>query len=1252
MVAIPKIRNLLLIVSLATFAIALILRYFLIDNFRSDAQYLKDVNQNIERALKSVEREVNTLSERTEAVEEINFTNFTQEVEYPYFLYRNDSLVYWSDYRFVPDYEKLQGDYTYRYTQLESGDYLARQKKFLQEEGELELFILLPIFRKTDINNKYLNPGYNTALFIQDGIQVKPVDDAGLDDTIISYEGYNLFSLSLDPEFREARAHQTAKYFQAILLVLFTLAIVLFFFSIKVEVDLLMQHKRIGEGIVLLIICLVFLRFLMLNFNFPNGILASDLFNGKFYASSVFNPSLGDLLLNALACLLIIWYVFRHYSKSLLYRKLLFTGSVSKIIAAIMKSVLSFYVLYFHYYCLKTIYFNSQLTLDITKSIDFSLLKVISLGVVGINTATFFLVMHILYRTFITLSGRKNVLVSFGTGWLIALLCTYFMAFPPYPVIIITIVYVTLLYLLNLPRYLTRVGYTTFLYLFWGALASAIVGALAMYDTEQITITSNKQKFANQILIDNDVLGEFLLAEASDKIKQDMFILSRWLTPSIFSPNDIVKEKIKRFYLSSYFDKYDIDIYLYNSRGKSLTNDQKAVDYQRLKSEVFKERFKTADYSNIFFINQPGNEASKRYLCFIDLLRGGSTRGYIVLDLKLKRFFPNSVYPELLIDRRYAGAVPERGYHYAEMNEGAITYSTGNDEALKLLRANYDFHNASAIDEELVLGGYHYLIVKSKDNEDIVIMSDAYSFWDFMSNFSFLFIVFVSFILLFLGAYTTYFLIMGNTLNYSTKIQLYLNAAFFIPLLAVSITTLSIISNTYSEEVTDEYLNKADGISSSLVEVLDNYQQGEIEEETLSNVLSQAAKYTESDINLYNTNGKLIVSSQPQIYDNNLLSRYINPRALANIEEQDNNQLILDESVGSLNYKSSYIGIRSFNTGNLLGILSIPFFESQNQLEQQIIMVLTNVINIFTLTFITFLVISFAASNHLTFPLNYVTQKLKRTSLSDYNEPLSWDSDDEIGLMIGEYNRMLVKLEASKEALSRSEKESAWREMAKQVAHEIKNPLTPMKLSLQHMKRVLEKAYAITGNGDDNDKDAAIKPIDNLLDQVDTLNEIATSFSSFAQMPLPKNEYFDLAPVVKRTVELFQDEQKSIQLYIEKGSYGVESDSHLMSRILSNLIINARQSISQGRIPKIQVSLQRGVKGFLILKVSDNGSGIAKEIQEKVFLPNFSTKYSGSGIGLAIAKRGIEHSGGRITFETKEQIGTTFYIELPLVYPV
>src|SRR5690606_37771560 len=139
-----------------------------------------------------------------------------------------------------------------------------------------------------------------------------------------------------------------------------------------------------------------------------------------------------------------------------------------------------------------------------------------------------------------------------------------------------------------------------------------------------------------------------------------------------------------------------------------------------------------------------------------------------------------------------------------------------------------------------------------------------------------------------------------------------------------------------------------------------------------------------------------------------------------------------------------------------MGILSIPFFESQYELEEEIIDILTNIMNVFTFIFIIILIVSYFASKALTYPLKYITQKIKKTSLAAYNEPLVWKSNDEIGLLIGEYNRMLENLEQSKLALSKTEKESAWREMAKQVAHEIKNPLTPMKLTLQHLQRLLK----------------------------------------------------------------------------------------------------------------------------------------------------------------------------------------------------
>ena len=234
---------------------------------------------------------------------------------------------------------------------------------------------------------------------------------------------------------------------------------------------------------------------------------------------------------------------------------------------------------------------------------------------------------------------------------------------------------------------------------------------------------------------------------------------------------------------------------------------------------------------------------------------------------------------------------------------------------------------------------------------------------------------------------------------------------------------------------------------------------------------------------------------------------------------------------------------------------------------------------------------------------------------------------------------MLANLEKSKKALALSEKESAWREMAQQVAHEIKNPLTPMKLKLQHLKRVLSEAPNI---GTDFNK-----PIDNLLSQVDTLSDIATSFSSFAKMPMPQSERLNLVEVLKKSVRLFNEDQLEIKANIPKQAVWIMGDHQLLGRIFNNLILNATQAMPEGRPGVLEVELIV-THNKAQITFADNGVGVADDIREKIFIPKFSTKAEGSGIGLAIAKRGVEHAGGSIWFESVPNEGTTFFLEFPL----
>ncbi|MFP4093692.1 MAG: ATP-binding protein [Cyclobacteriaceae bacterium] len=1245
-----KIKNLSLFVALVLLLFALVLRVFFINGFRSEEQYFRDIASDVEAAMEDMEDEAEEVREMIKEADQLQFDQLYRKSPYSYYIFAEDKRIYWSDYRQVPTYSSLEGDYTYRYKSINGSNYIVLRDTVSSSKQKLEYFLLLPIFRDHKIDNKYISSGYNQDIFPQETIDVREISDFSEADRIVSYQDVPLFEVALSSPQRGYREHRTARSFQALLSFMITLAIALIIYNIFESVHRKLERKQFGASILLVILSLLGVRFVMLYFDFPHSIMPLKLFDGRFYASSNVNPSLGDLLLNSLCLSVICIYLFKYYAKTELYHKIVVAGKKQKSLFAIVLLLSGIMALYAHYYIVKTIYFNSQWTLDITENLRFPALKIISLVIFVINTVSYFLFSHIVFRIFIKLSDESHL--SLRWLLLIVLFLTLGMNLlwdvPPVSIILISFLYLGLLHAFSLPRYLTRVSYVTFLYLFASALVSAITGAMAAYDIKKVDVLDNKQKFANQLLVDNDVLGEYLLNEITDKISEDKFIKYRLY--NTLSSKDAIRQKINRIYLSNYFDRYDVSIHLFNSRGKAIDN-RNLPDYEQFVEITKDPRFST-EYADIFFINQSTDQryakgAPKRYLTLLELEDYNTTIGYIIIDMSLKRFIPNRVYPELLIDRRYLESYPSNDYDYAIFNaSGNLTYSSGDEVAFRKLKG-YEFDEKVDNDKVIDRGGFSYLIIKGKPDEYIVIASEQYALINVISNFSFLFLLLIFALLLMMGAYAIYFAFKDESLNFSTKIQLYLNAAFFMPLLAVSITTLSVISRSYSEEVDEQYLRKAQQIGGNILDVLDNYQKGAISEEVLNSTLSQVARYAETDANIFNAEGKLIATSQPLIYEDSLLSPYINPLAMANIREQDNNRLVLDESVGTLSYKSSYIGLKSPNTGQLMAMLSLPFFESRSELEQQIIKVMTNIMNIFTFVFIVFLIISYLASVLLTYPLQYITHKIRRTSLADYNEPLSWDTNDEIGLMIGEYNKMLVKLEASKAALARSEKESAWREMAQQVAHEIKNPLTPMKLSLQHLRRKLEVDYKTGMNADD--VVLVSKPFENLLHQIETLSDIANSFSNFAKMPTPKSEFFEFSVLLRKVVGLYEDGKETIRLSIEEGEYHIVSDQQLMGRIISNLLINARQSIPPDREPRIEISLQRIGGNKLILKIADNGTGIAKEIQHKVFLPNFSTKYAGSGIGLAITKRGIEHAGGRIAFDTILGRGTTFFIELPLV---
>jgi nitrogen fixation/metabolism regulation signal transduction histidine kinase len=288
------------------------------------------------------------------------------------------------------------------------------------------------------------------------------------------------------------------------------------------------------------------------------------------------------------------------------------------------------------------------------------------------------------------------------------------------------------------------------------------------------------------------------------------------------------------------------------------------------------------------------------------------------------------------------------------------------------------------------------------------------------------------------------------------------------------------------------------------------------------------------------------------------------------------------------------------------------------------------------------ILVSVIMGNQITKPLLMLQEKFKNIKLGARNEPVHYNSRDELGGLVKEYNRAIEELARSANQLARSERESAWREMAKQIAHEINNPLTPMKLSVQHLKRAYD-------NKSERFDEYMEKISSSLVEQIDTLSAIASEFSNFAKMPTAHNECIDLIAQINAVLPLFA--VGGNRQTFRTDFHGLESaiifaDREQISRVFINLLKNALQAIPKGRKAEIDIDVLK-INHIFWIRVKDNGTGIPEEMHEKIFRPNFTSKSSGMGVGLSIVRNIIESANGTINFKTKQDEGTMFIISLP-----
>jgi len=305
---------------------------------------------------------------------------------------------------------------------------------------------------------------------------------------------------------------------------------------------------------------------------------------------------------------------------------------------------------------------------------------------------------------------------------------------------------------------------------------------------------------------------------------------------------------------------------------------------------------------------------------------------------------------------------------------------------------------------------------------------------------------------------------------------------------------------------------------------------------------------------------------------------------------------------------------------------------------------LGTLLNVYVFLLILIVLISMVVANSITRPLTILSDKLKLIQIGGTNQRLEWNHQDELGGLIRNYNEMIQELDRSTRMLAVTERETAWREMAKQVAHEIKNPLTPMKLITQHLQNSISRATP------DEINQLVKRVTQTLIEQIENLSKIASEFSNFAKLPAPENEKLVLNEVVTSTHDLFRKrEDMDIHLRVPIDEIYIFADKNHVIRVLTNLIKNAIQSIPIGRRGKIEIVLFNK-EDKAIVRVMDNGCGIPESMKDKVFYPNFTTKNSGTGLGLAIVRDIVDSCNGHIYFTTIENKGTEFFVEFPLMH--
>ena len=569
-----------------------------------------------------------------------------------------------------------------------------------------------------------------------------------------------------------------------------------------------------------------------------------------------------------------------------------------------------------------------------------------------------------------------------------------------------------------------------------------------------------------------------------------------------------------------------------------------------------------------------------------------------------------------------------KNYSFGIYNNNVLHYKVGN-----YLYPN-NINNFISQDEGLHKGKkFKHFIVNDLDKDKTIVVSIESERWmRYVAPFSIIFLA-----LLLAYFFYTYFEKDRSTTfkkSFHSKMQLTILLTLTISFVAIGLVSFVFLKNNITKKTQIEQYKQANIIRNKL-------ETNILADNSLTNTeyLNYLDETFFCDLNIYNLDGVLINTS---LENAKVLSDSINKEAYAYIFKEDAGYHVQNETINGENCTSYYFPILD-ETNKPVAILNVIYFDSRSEYDDNLWDFALNYINIIIVLLGISSIIVLLITRKMLTPLKIIEEQMGKVRLDGHNEPINFRGRDEIGTLVEQYNKMCRQIEDSANKLARNERENAWREMARQVAHEIKNPLTPMRLNIEYLQMLWDR-------NDPKFEDNLKQTLNSLLEQIETLSKIATAFSDYAKLPENKPSTFDLVELLKNTIKLYDIEENiAISLiFYEKEDWTIYADKNNLGRVIGNIIKNAIQAIGNKENGHIELTLNRLGERYQII-ISDNGCGIKDEDKAKIFFPNFTTKSSGMGVGLSVSKDIIQALGGNITFTSEVGKGTIFTIDLPIL---